>query len=75
MACLDRLDAADAEARKRVLRAVRDGAEEPQGPFEDFVDPVSTFLTDRLAFCRRQRATEQSVDAPEGAGTIESIRN
>jgi hypothetical protein len=35
----------------------------------------STLLTDRLAFCRRQLAADQSADAPEGAGTIESIRD
>jgi hypothetical protein len=33
-----------------------------------------TFLTDRLAFCRRQGAPEQSGEAPDGVGTIESIR-
>ena len=33
-----------------------------------------TFLTDRLAFCRRQVAAEQSGEAPDGVGTIESIR-
>ena len=33
------------------------------------------FLTDRLSFCRRQLATGQSADAPDGVGTIGSIRN
>lgn len=33
-----------------------------------------TFLTDRLAFYRRQVAAEQSGEAPDGVGTIESIR-
>jgi HEAT repeat protein len=34
-----------------------------------------TFLTDRLSFCRRQLASDKSADAPEGVGTIESIRD
>jgi HEAT repeat protein len=34
-----------------------------------------TFLTDRLSFCRRQVATDQSADAPEGVGMIDAIRD
>lgn len=37
-------------------------------------DP-STFLTDRLSFCNRQLVGDKSNDAPEGVGTIESIRD
>jgi len=46
VACLDRLGAADAETRKRSLRAVRDIAEEPTYSFDGLVGPLSTFLTD-----------------------------
>lgn len=38
-------------------------------------DDPPTFLTDRLAFCRRQLAGERSTDAPEGVATIESVRD
>jgi HEAT repeat protein len=44
--CLDRLGAADAETRKRVLRVVRDVAEEPSPSFEELAGALSTFLTD-----------------------------
>jgi HEAT repeat protein len=37
-------------------------------------DEPPAFLTDRLAFCRRQLGPEQSMDVPEGVGTIQSIR-
>jgi hypothetical protein len=33
-----------------------------------------TFLTDRLAFWRRQVAAERSSEAPDGVATIESVR-
>jgi HEAT repeat protein len=46
VACLDRLGAADAETRKRALRAVRNVAEEPPGSFDGLASPLSTFLTD-----------------------------
>jgi len=46
VACLDRLGAADAETRKRALRAVRNAAEEPTRPFGSLAGPLSTFLTD-----------------------------
>ncbi|WP_435147124.1 HEAT repeat domain-containing protein [Halobaculum sp. P14] len=46
VACLDRLGAADAETRKRALRAVRNVAEEPPGSFDGLARPLSTFLTD-----------------------------
>ncbi|WP_435197466.1 HEAT repeat domain-containing protein [Natronomonas sp. EA1] len=46
VACLDRLGAADAETRKRALRAVRNVAEEPRGSFDGLARPLSTFLTD-----------------------------
>jgi HEAT repeat protein len=38
-------------------------------------DDQPTFLTDRLAFCRRQLATDQSGRVPTGVGTIDSIRD
>ncbi|MDS0279754.1 HEAT repeat domain-containing protein [Halomicroarcula sp. S1AR25-4] len=44
--CLDRLGAADAETRKRALRAVRAVAAGPSRSFEELVGPLSTFLTD-----------------------------
>ncbi|WP_284011394.1 HEAT repeat domain-containing protein [Haloarcula pelagica] len=37
-------------------------------------EELPTFLTDRLAFCRRKIAAEQSGEPPDGVGTIESIR-
>jgi hypothetical protein len=44
-------------------------------------DELPTFVSDRLAFCRRQQATERAGDAPDGigdppdeVGTVESIR-
>jgi hypothetical protein len=46
VACLNRLGAADAETRKRALRAVRDIAEEPPYSFDGLASPLSTFLTD-----------------------------
>jgi len=46
VSCLDRLDAADAETRKRALWAVRNVAEEPQYSFGGLTGPLSTFLTD-----------------------------
>ena len=46
VACLDRLRAADAEARKRVLRVIRDVAEERPTVFEALAVPLATFLTD-----------------------------
>jgi HEAT repeat protein len=46
VACLDRLGAADAETRKRSLRAVRDIAEQPSRSFDGLSDPLSKFLTD-----------------------------
>jgi HEAT repeat protein len=44
--CLNRLGGADAETRKRTLRAVRDVAEKPPRSFDALADPLSTFLTD-----------------------------
>ncbi|MBV0902924.1 HEAT repeat domain-containing protein [Haloarcula salina] len=46
VACLDQVGAADAEARKRSLRAVRDIAEGPPRSFDGLAGPLSTFLTD-----------------------------
>ncbi|NLV07997.1 HEAT repeat domain-containing protein [Haloarcula rubripromontorii] len=46
VACLDRLDAADTETRKRVLRAVRDVATDRPRAIEDLTASLSTFLTD-----------------------------
>ncbi|MFD1686283.1 HEAT repeat domain-containing protein [Halobellus litoreus] len=46
VACLGRLGAADAETRKRALRAVRNAAEEPPRSFGVLAGPLSTFLTD-----------------------------
>jgi len=46
VAYLDWLDAADAETRKRALRAVQDIAEEPPHSFEEIADLLATFLTD-----------------------------
>lgn len=46
VACLDRLDAADTETRKRALRAVRTVAEEPPHSFGDLAGPFARFLTD-----------------------------
>jgi|AntRauTorckE6833_2_1112554.scaffolds.fasta_scaffold13824_1 hypothetical protein len=43
---LDRLSEADAEARKRGLRAVRNAAEERPAVVEELAAPLSTFLTD-----------------------------
>jgi len=45
-ACLNRLGAADADVCKRVLRAVRDVAEEQPTVFEGLAAPLATFLTD-----------------------------
>lgn len=47
---------------------------DPDGVAATHEDPP-TFLTDRLSFCRRQLAGDKSKDAPEGVGTIESIRD
>lgn len=44
--CLDRLDAADPETRKQVLRAIRDIVEEHASPFAELASPLVTFLTD-----------------------------
>mgnify|MGYP006286436151 CR=1 FL=1 len=46
VACLDRLDAADADARKRALRATRNVAEERPRVFDGLAAPLATFLTD-----------------------------
>lgn len=46
VACLDQVGAADAETRKRSLRAVRDVAEEQSRSFNGLASPLSTFLTD-----------------------------
>jgi len=46
IAWLDELGAADAETRKRALRAVRDVAAERPRSVEELIGPVSTFLTD-----------------------------
>jgi hypothetical protein len=46
VACLDQLGGADTETRKRALRAVRDFAAEETRVVKEFVDPLSTFLTD-----------------------------
>jgi HEAT repeat protein len=34
-----------------------------------------TFVTDRVAFCRRRLGTDQSEETPDGVGTVESIRD
>lgn len=44
--CLDRLGAADAENRKRGLRAVRAIAEEQPNSFDGLSGSLSTFLID-----------------------------
>ncbi|AFK21231.1 hypothetical protein E6P09_17305 (plasmid) [Haloferax mediterranei ATCC 33500] len=46
VACLDRLNAADADARKRVLRALRGLAEECQSSFDGLAVALATFLND-----------------------------
>jgi len=46
VACLDRLGAADADTRKRALRAVRNVAEEPPHSFDGLAGLLSAFLTD-----------------------------
>jgi HEAT repeat protein len=46
MACLDRLDAADAETRKRALQAIRDLAAERPSAFEGLSPSLVPFLTD-----------------------------
>lgn len=46
VACLNQLGAADAEARKRVLRASRDVAKERPRVFKELAAPLATFLTD-----------------------------
>jgi HEAT repeat protein len=46
MTCLDRLDAADAETRKRTLQAIRDLATERPSTFEGLVSSFVPFLTD-----------------------------
>jgi len=52
VAYLDRLGTADAETRKRALRAVRNVAEEPQCTFGDLTGPISTFLSDEARSVR-----------------------
>jgi len=46
VACLDRLGAVDADARKRSLRALRTVAQERAATFEGLAAPLSGFLTD-----------------------------
>ncbi|MXR40017.1 hypothetical protein GRX01_01410 [Halobaculum sp. WSA2] len=46
VACLDRIGAADAEARRRALRAIRDVASEDPSVFDGLADPLASFLTD-----------------------------
>jgi len=46
VACLDRLSAADAETRKRALRAVRNSIEDSPSGLEDLATPLAAFLTD-----------------------------
>jgi len=46
VACLDRLGAVDADARKRSLRALRNVAQERAATFEGLAAPLSGFLTD-----------------------------
>lgn len=46
VAFLDRLGSADVDARKRVLRAARDVADERPGRFEGLSPPLAAFLTD-----------------------------
>ena len=52
VACLDRLRAAGAEARKRELRVIRDVAEERPTVFEALAVPLATFLTDETRAVR-----------------------
>jgi HEAT repeat protein len=46
VACLDRLDAVDADGRKRALRATRALAEQRPRVFDGLTAPLTTFLTD-----------------------------
>jgi len=46
VAFLNRLGAADADARKRVLRAARDAVDERPSRFEGLAPPLASFLTD-----------------------------
>lgn len=46
MACLDRLEGADEGTRKRVLRAVRNVADERPAAVDGFASSLGTFLTD-----------------------------
>jgi len=46
VACLDRLGAADAETRKRALRAVRNSIEDSLTGLEELATPLAAFLTD-----------------------------
>jgi len=46
VACLDRLGAADAETRKRALRAVRNSIEDSPSDLEELATPIAAFLTD-----------------------------
>jgi len=46
VACLNRLGSADAETRKRSLRAVRHEAETCQSVFDGLATPLASFLTD-----------------------------
>jgi len=46
VACLDRLGAADAETRKRALRAVRNSIEDSPSGLEELATPLAAFLTD-----------------------------
>jgi len=46
VACLDQLGAADAETRKRALRAVRNSIEDSPGSLEELASPLAAFLID-----------------------------
>jgi len=46
VACLDRLGTADAETRKRALRAVRNSIEDSPGSLEELASPLAAFLID-----------------------------
>jgi len=46
VACLDRFGAAEAETRKRALRAVRNSIEDSPSGLEELASPLAAFLTD-----------------------------
>jgi HEAT repeat protein len=69
VACLDRLGAGNADARKRSLRAFRDVADERSGAFEGLAAPLSRFLTDEDRSVRLT-AAKLFVTLAQGEPTI-----